>query len=275
MTPIRSTLAALPLVLCTLLTSCSNHAIPDVPTITTTASGNWFLYGQYTPSPGSPFTGGELSFGGSLLQANTQVSGVLHIDSPCFGNNTTDIPYTGTLINNTISITSSPVAGQTLTLQGTLSQNDTVLSTAEFEINGGCSVNLYSPELTFTDNSYLNQKGERIPSLTGSWTTSINISGPSLTEQLTQSSTPDTHGDFALTGTVTATGSPCFTSGTVQPTSFVSGELGQQIILMNDGSTFTATLQLAPQKTFAKPLLGLNGTITGGNCNGPFDVQLQ
>jgi hypothetical protein len=271
MRPIRSTLAALPVVVCTLLTSCSNYAIPDVPTITTTASGNWVFYGSYQLGSGS----GNLSFGGSLLQANTQVSGVLHINTPCFDNSATDVPYTGTLIINNLTLTSSTVAGQTLTLQGTLSQDDSVLSTAEFEITGGCTGNLYSPALTYTVNSWLNQKGERIPNLTDSWTTSLEISGPSLTEQLTQSPTPDTHGDFALSGIVTVTGSPCFTTGTLQPTSFVSGDLGQQIILMNDGSTFTATLQLGPQKTFAKPLLGLSGTVTGGNCNGPVDVDLQ
>jgi hypothetical protein len=276
MTPLRSTSAILPLLLCTLLTSCSNYAIPDDHTPVSTASGNWDLYGQYTGSRGSTTTSGELIFGGSLIQANTQVSGVFHIDTPCFGNSATDVPYTGTLINNTINITSSPVAGQTLTLQGTLSQNDTVLFTAAFEINGGCTGNLYSPALTFTVNSYLDQKGVRIPSLTGSWTPDLNLPfSLNLTERLTQSPTPDAHGDLALTGTVTVAGSPCFTTGTLQPSSFVSGALGQQIILMNDGSTITSTLALETRTTFAKPSLDLNGTITGGNCNGPIDVQLQ
>lgn len=274
MRPLRCPFAAL--VLCFLLTSCGkDSAIPDDHTAISTASGNWDLYGQYTGSRGSTTTSGELIFGGSLIQADTQVSGVFHIDTPCFGNSATDVPYTGTLINNTINITSSSVAGQTLTLHGTLSQNDTVLSTASFEITGGCTGNLYSPALTFTVNSYLDQKGVRIPSLSGSWTTTIDESGPTLTEQLTQSSTPDVHGDLTLTGTVTVTGSPCFTTGTLQHISFVSGLLGQQIILMNDGSTLTATLALGIQRTFARPSLGLNGTITGGNCNGPVDVQLQ
>jgi hypothetical protein len=274
MRPFRFPLAAL--VLCALLTSCGKDSvIPDDRSPLSTASGNWSLYGQYTASPGSPTTNGELFFGGSLLQANTQISGVFHIETPCFGNGATDVPYTGTLINNTINITSVPVAGQTLTLHGTLSQNDTVLFTAAFEINGGCTGNLYSPALTFTVNSDLDQKGVRIPSLTGSWTTTTNEEGPSLTEQLTQSPTPDAHGDLALNGTVTVTGSPCFTTGTLQPTSFVSGALGQQTIIMNDGSTLTATLALGTKTTFAKPSLGLNGTITRGNCNGPVDVQLQ
>ena len=274
MRPYRFPLAAL--VLCALLTSCGKDSvIPDDRSPLSTASGNWSLYGQYTASPGSPTTDGELLFGGSLLQANTQISGIFHIETPCFGNGATDVPYTGTLINNTINITSSPVAGQTLTLQGTLSQNDTVLFTAAFEITGGCTGNLYSPALTFTVHSYLDQKGVRIPSLTGSWTTTFNEAGPALTGQLTQSPTPDAHGDFALTGTVTVSGSPCFTTGTLQPNSFVSGTLGQQIILLNDGSTLTAAMGLETQPTLAKPSLGLTGTITGGNCDGPVDVQLR
>jgi hypothetical protein len=275
MTPIRSTLAALPVVLCTLLTSCSNYAIPDDRPAISTASGNWFLYGQYTPTPGSPFNTGEIWFGGSLIQANTQVSGVLHINTPCFDNNATDVPYTGTLINNNLTLTSSQVAGQTLTLQGTLSQDDSVLSTAAFEITGGCTGNLYSPELTFTVHAYLNQKGTRIPNLTGSWTTTDDASGPSLTEQLTQSPTADIHGDFALSGTVTVTGSPCFTTGTLQPTSFISGYLGEQVILMNDGSTLTATLGANPNANNGTTLSLYPGTITGGNCNGPVDIELQ
>lgn len=271
MTPLRSTLAALSLILCTLLAGCGPNSFISLGAI----SANWYFYGDYTPSPGSPFTSGNLPFGGSLVRTGNQVSGVLHINHPCFGNNATDIPYTGTLINNHLSFTSSSVAGQTLTLQGTLSQNNTVLSTASFQINGGCAVYLYSPELTYTVNSWLNQKGESIPSLTGPWTTYLNTAGPSLTEHLTQSPTADQHGDFALTGNVTVTGSPCFTSGTLQPASFISGYLGQQVILMNDGSTLTATVEAGPNSNLG-PALSLDpGTITGGNCNGPIDLSLQ
>lgn len=269
---LRPALATLTLVLCSLLTSCSSLAIPDVPT--TIASGNWLFYGvfQGTQTAANTFD----SFGGSLLQANTQVSGVLHINNACFGNGTTDIPYTGTLLNNALSITSSPVNGQTITLQGTLTQNDTVLGTAGIEVTGGCSGNLYSPPLTYTVNYYLDKKGERIANLTGSWTTTTNISGPSITEQLTQSPTPDVHGDYALTGTVTVTDSPCFTSGTLQSTSYVSGYLGQQTIQMNDGSTLTATMQVNPQSAPNKTSLNLSAsTVSGGKCNGPVDIYLQ
>ena len=271
MTPLRSTFAALSLILCTLLAGCGPNSFISLGAI----SANWFFYGDYTPSPGSPFTSGQLSFGGSLVRTGNQVSGVLHINHPCFGDNTTDIPFTGTLMYNHISFTSSSIAGQTLTVQGTLSQNNTVLSTASFQINGGCAVSVYSPELTYTVNSWLNQKGESIPSLTGSWTTYLAAAGPSLTEHLTQSPTADIHGNFALTGTVTVAGSPCFTSGTLQPTSFISGDLGQQVILMNDGSTLTATLAAGPTTNLGPALSLYPGTITGGNCNGPVDLSLQ
>lgn len=270
---LRLTISALSLALCTLLTACGkDSAIPDIPI---TSTGNWYFYGNYEPSTGSPFNTGSIVFGGSLIQTNTQVSGVLHINHPCFGNNTTDIPYTGTLINNHLSFTSAQVAGQTLTLDGTLSQNDSVLATASFQINGGCAVALYSPALLFTVHAYLDQKGARIPSLTGSWTTLIDSAGPSITEQLTQSTTPDLHGDFALTGTVSVTGSPCFTTGTLEPTSFISGDLGQQVILMNDGSTLTATSEANPGSNLGTALSLYPGTITGGNCNGPVDLSLQ
>jgi hypothetical protein len=271
MTPLRSTLAAIPLVLCTLLAGCGPNAFLSLGAI----SANWYFYGDYTPSPGSPFTSGSLAFGGSLVRTGNEVSGVLHINHPCFGNNTTDIPFTGTLIHDHLSFTSSSIAGQILTVQGTVSQNNTVLSTAAIQITGGCAVYVYSPELTYTVNSWLNQKGGSIPSLTGLWTTYLTADGPSLTEHLTQSPTADQHGNFALTGTVTVGGSSCFTSGILQPGSFISGDLGQQVILMNDGSTLTASLAGGPASNLG-PALSLNpGTITGGNCNGPVDVALQ
>jgi hypothetical protein len=45
---------------------------------------------------------------------------------------------------------------------------------------------------------------------------------------------------------------------------------------MNDGSALTATLQVIPQTNSTKPVLSLNpGAITGDNCNGPVDIELQ
>ena len=110
----------------------------------------------------------------------------------------------------------------------------------------------------------------RVPSLAGSWVPGGIAYQLPLSEELTQASAPDPHGNYALTGTVTVSGIPCFTHGTLQGGSFVSGGLGRKIIMMNDGSTVEATLNVYPNgPTIGRPrVLVVLGTISGGKCDG-------
>jgi len=278
MTGLRNLLAALPVFLCVLVAGCGKDVFISLvpPTPATTGTGNWFFSGYYADGCCGivPYY-----FGGSLINNGGQLSGVLHIDQSCFGSYATDVPYTGTLDGkNNLSITSSPISGQILTLQGTMSADASTLNGGTFSVARGCAGGILSG--TFGSGPFAEEtQGIRVPGLTGTWTSSPTTGGGlgiSVTEQLTQSSTPDAHGDYALTGTMTVQGSPCFTKGTLQTTSFVSGEEGHELLLMDDGSTLDASLMVSFVANQTKPILGLEqAVIAGGKCNGELNVNLQ
>jgi hypothetical protein len=277
MTGLKNLMVAVPVFLCALLAGCGKDVfIPYVPPgAATIGTGNWFFSGYYEDRNGAA----PYYFGGSLINNGGQLSGVLHIDQSCFGSYATDVPYTGTLDSkNNLSITSFPVSGQVLNLQGALSTDASTLIDGTFSVPNSCDGGILSG--TFGSGPFAQKTvGFRIPALTGTWTSSSVISNSNLsfTEQLTQSLTPDVHGDYALTGTIAVQGSACFTNGTLQTSSFVSGEEGHELFLMDDGSTLDAVLGVSYGGfTGPKPILALEqGVIAGGKCNGEFDATLQ
>ena len=233
---------------------------PDV----TTGTGNWLISGFYQAGDGTA----GYSFGGSLANDNGRLNGVFHIDQPCFGSGATDVPYTGIVdAKNVVNITSAAVNGEVLTFKGLLSSDGSTITEGSFKINGGCTGSIVSGVFdTGPGVAMLQTNAYRLPSLTG--TRSISTS---LSEQLTQSSTPDTDGHYALSGTVTVHGSPCFTQGTLQPGSFVSGVSGEEIIKMNDGSVLQGTLSVSFNGQLSSSILGISlhpGSVTGGSCDG-------
>jgi hypothetical protein len=266
-------LAVIPFI-CLVLTGCGGEIIrPVPPPDVTTGTGNWFIYGYYKVGVAiAPY-----SFGGSIVNNNGQLSGFFHIDQICFDSGATDVPYTGAVDSkNNVSITSSTVAGQVLKLTGTLSADGSALTQANFSITGGCTGNITSATIPNGPGTEFATTAYRVPELTGGWTAvagrPLNIS-----EQLSQAKASDGHGYYALSGTVSVQGSPCFTHGVLQPPSFVSGTLGHERIAMDDGSVIDATLVLGyGEDPSAKPELTLDpGTITGGQCNGPVAVWLR
>jgi hypothetical protein len=269
----QAALSVFPLLLCILLTGCGKDVFfPATPVIPATPGAeNWLFLGTYEIGADiMPYT-----FGGSLLNDSGKLSGVFHADQPCFGSNTTDIPYTGTMDTaNRLSITSSSVGGQVLTVRGTLSADETILNDFFFSVAGGCTGNISESGEDSYGIGF--SRGVKIPALTGTWTSGAMNSGSSITsftEQITQSSTADVHGGFTLAGTVTIQGSPCFSRGTLQSTSFVSGYLGHELILMDDGSTLDVPMQVEYGFVASEPMTLNVGTTTvsGGNCNGKIE----
>jgi hypothetical protein len=279
MTGFKNLLAVAPVFFCALIAGCGKDVFVMVhpPTPATTGTGNW-IFNPVLFQNGQPSY--FYFFGGSLVNNGGQLKGVLHIDESCFGSYVTDLPYTGTLdTNNRLSIISSPVDGQMLTLQGTLSADASTLNDLTFSIKGGCSGNLTGG--TYVDPSgRIFGAGVFVPNFTGTWTTEPLQSAQtklSFTEQLVQSTTADVNGHYALTGTIAAQGSPCFTKGTLQPESFISGYLGHEFYKMDDGST----LDIPIEDNYALEGVGVNqlgvssAVISGGGCDGRIPVSFN
>jgi hypothetical protein len=267
----RLTLATLPLALCALLTSCgANSSIP-----LTTISGNWSIYNINVERPAQPVLFSTMN--GPITQSGNSLIATFHIQDACFGDGETPIPFTGSVNpeNNHFTLNATSVDGETITVQGTFSvAKDTFLSSS-LTFSGTCTGS-FSALTGDEKGAILNPHGQKLPSLTGTWAPYVNeLSSLNLVEQLTQTPTSDSYGYFALTGTVTIAGSPCFSTGTLQPASFVSGAVGKQIILLNDGSTLTTSIQVGAAGSNGTFLNLYPGSITGGNCNGPVDVDLQ
>ena len=185
--------------------------------------------------PGSAITNIG-AIGGPITQTDNNLTGTFRIDNPCFGNSQTPIPLTGSITSgNKFSLTSPSVNGETLTLTGTFSDSGTSFTQGYLGIAGPCTGNLIS-QTGDQSGSIVNPVGTQIPNLSGDWNYFPGFRSLNLSEQLNQSSTPDADGRFALSGNATIIGSPCFTSGTLQPGSYISGTQGHEIILLNDGS---------------------------------------
>lgn len=168
-------------------------------------TGNWEFNTASTAVPGVT---SEVQ--GSIVQAGYSITGVLHVlASSCFDANT-NMSVTGSITGSSVTITSSPVAGQVVSFTGTAT--GTTLN-GTYSISGGCAGGDHG---TIT--------GFEVPSLSGSWTGSFtSFSGPStnVTVAVSQGS-PFTDGSFALSGTATFQGSTCFASGTITPGAITS-----------------------------------------------------
>lgn len=227
---------------------------PPVPAM----NGNWEILAN------SQVANTTYEGGGSFSTNGTAVTGVLHfVNSSCYlasqkGSTTfVDIPITGTLSSKgNLTASSSAVNGQTLEFSGTWSNG--AISSGTYSITGGCA-----------DGDHGTVTGFPVPSLTGTYSgTFVSTTGVQVkaTVSLTQSST-DNDGFYALTGSASFSGSPCFSSGTVEagPYSFV---VGGYIQLPIDTTTSDLVLfQGSVTDSTGKTISG-NYSVTGAVCSG-------
>jgi hypothetical protein len=217
---------------------------PSYPSIT----GNWAL--TATSAVATQVT----AIGGYITNTNGTVSGILHIlTSPCFAL-TTDVPITGTVSTaGVVSAISSAVGGQIITLSGTVASGS--LTAGKYSIAGGCG---NGDQGTVT--------GFIAPPFTNTYTgTFQSISGVSVGATIAAiQSGPDANGLYAVTGTATFTGSPCFTSATIS-SSAVSGAYVDLVLANNDGSqtSFVGYITDSTGK-----LVSGSYQVVGGKCSG-------
>jgi hypothetical protein len=197
------------------LAGCSPATSPSTPMATPNLSGNWQI--QSGSSVTTPIPAGYLQ--GALQTQGSQVTGTLFTGSVC--NLPEVLSYTGSVDSmGNLTLTSPGVSVQLL-----VPTNPETVATGTLNagaLPGGRAV-------CNTIEGLTPAVGVQIAPLTGTFSGPITASSSSATVSvaLTQSTTPNTQGQFPLTGTLTFTGACASVipiSGTVAGTAVVLQE---------------------------------------------------
>ena len=202
-----------------------------------------------------------MAIAGSISRSGTSVSGAVHVDGfNCFDRLTT-IGLTGTLTGNNISLTSAPVDGQVITLNGSVTATDFTGTASDFTgtytITGGCA-----------NGDHENVSGIKVPLITGqsagTFTTSAGETLDAITQVTQGSASPE--GTYGLAGTVTFTTS-CLSSGTLKSGTFPSGSfiLGRSVTL--EIETDNGTIAFLGTADPVKGEIRGTYTLAGGTCD--------
>jgi hypothetical protein len=199
-----------------------------------------------------------LDLGGSIIQSGNTLSSALHVaGSSCFEQATT-VLLSGTLTNGNISLTSTAIDGQVISLTGTITKKNgyPYQLTGTYTVDGGCA-----------SSDQGNITGYSVDGINGVWHGNLTTAGGALihwgTDQLGQVGA-SSEGSFGLTGDFNFDGA-CFDSGKLTPGTFPipSFILGTSVALKiptNNGTiAFVGT---------ADPdgLIRGTYTVTGGSC---------
>lgn len=224
------------------------------------SEGNWYLTAtsQVASSSGtiihSFFNGAAAVSGSSVTLTTTPSSICLPVYTP--------VTLSGSISGDTLTLTTPAQSGsaQTIAITGALS-NGTNLN-GSFAVNGASASDpCYGV--------YGTAQGLHVPSLTGAWTGTVteaaydengnpllDANGNAITNvatisgSITQSSTAsvfvldpwDSYEAFALSGTLTITNSPCYTTATIDSTqSYVYGDTFKLVLNTDTGGTLTST----------------------------------
>jgi len=224
--PARPAPAFLLPILLALTAGCGGSGTPMTQSASPyTFSGDW---GTRLPPGVAPGNAPIGAFVGTLSASNGMISGMLtplfsnSIAPACGSTSFTPAPVSGTIDSGGNLTLTLPVGGGTATLTATLSTNPETLVNGMYKVTGG----------TCAMPSTAMQIGQFAP-LTGTYSGTFNavnlLSGQPLagtstaiTAVLTQSTTPNSNGQFPITGMVTVTGA-CSASFSFSSDSFVWG----------------------------------------------------
>lgn len=221
----------------------------DPPPQTLNVTGNWELM-----STSQVVSGSQVELVAYLSNSGNNVTAHVRTVSDCF---TIDdlLSFTGAVNNGQITLTSAPVLGQTLTIQGTLT-NSAVNGT--YSITGGCA-----------DGDHGTISGFKVRSFSGTWSGDF-VSSSSTTTQVSTTVTqggeePAFLGVSRVTGDVTFSNSACFTSGTIPASSgFAFGVNFVAFVNTNDGGM----VQFVGFSNEGGTQITGDYTVTGGTCDG-------
>jgi hypothetical protein len=212
-------------------------------------SGNWEFSTTSTVPEMPPVT-----IAGNMAQSGGSLNGVVHVDgSNCFDQQTA-IHLTGELADSNISLTSASVAGQIITLTGSVT--DTTLA-GTYAIHGGCA-----------NGDQGNVGGFRVPPISGRWRFNLESRSEEMwigSAMLTQGSA-SSEGSFGVTGTAEIN-LRCF-SGTVTAGAFPypSYIVGRSVVIKIDTGDGTLVFHGTVDQA-RKQIIG-HYQVVGGRCNG-------
>ncbi len=216
--------------------------------------GNWAV--TATRTGGGAIANTTFYVGGNLTQSGKSVTGTLYIvGASCF-DSSSGVAFTGTISGKTLTLTSPTIGGQVITV--TANGTNSAL-TGTYTVAGGCD---NGDTGTITANP--------VPSITGTWSGPIvgDTNGDpnaSLAIAFTQSAAGSSNGTFAVSGTLTYTGSTCSASGTINTGSYIVGPYLVLSANTNDGGSLSYTGLL--NSTTAPTSVTGNYSDAGGNCN--------
>lgn len=216
------------------------------------AAGNWYL--QATSQAGSGVSQIP-QIGGALWQTGSIISGVLHVnDSGCF-DWATDVPVSGTVNGDRVTLASDGANGEVVTINGSVTLN---LITGTYSIATGCA-----------NGDYGTVTAVLLSPATGNWTGVFpgNFASNTATAAFSQA-LPNADGYSPLSGSLTFSGAQCTLSGTLATEqSWILGNIVQAVVNMSDGSVLALNGFITDVSPAASQMT-VNFSVNGGNCSG-------
>lgn len=195
---------------------------------TSFTQGNWAFIASST-APAIAASSPSFVFGGNLTQSGATLSGTLSVNqSDCIEPQT--LSFTGTVKGSDITLTSQAFDGNVISV--TASGTKDSLS-GNYTITGGCA-----DQGTVTAGA--------VASTSGTWNGTIlpsdmrtkgnGIAGFGISVAFTQSTSVSEDGSYALTGTVTYTGTDCS-----EPATLTASSISGNFVTINADSGFNYT----------------------------------
>lgn len=216
-------------------------------------TGNW----SFTAQPASS-TSSQLTLNAGLSsQVNGQVTAVAHLTGASCASASTPITMAGTLNGfGQLTLVSQPFDGTVLTIKGEIPAGASKLTQTTLTFKGGSCGSLGARPADSTQYSQING------TYTGSF---VDAGGDQLpvTATLTQTTQPDSNGQFHLSGSASFPNNPCFSQPIVTD-SLVTGS-SMSTTYAQGNATITA---VGTFNADATQLTVSNWQVSGGLCDG-------
>jgi len=189
--------------------------------------GNWAFSASSTAAKVSDPT---FVLGGNLTQSGSNLTGKMYISqSGCIPQQY--VTFTGTVKDKNVTLTSASFGGQVISVTASGTKDSL---TGTYTVTGECA-----------DSGSVDANA--VPSISGTWsgTVLVNTAPVTVSMALTQAATASEDGTFALTGTVTYTGSVCSSSATITPSRLQGTGLNLNADLGTGSFNYTASLDSA------------------------------